>query len=90
MPVQKYYIWSRKHSPQKDNIYFWRSNGRGYTRFLEEAGLFGSEHEQFYKKLNTKRQVSYAWHLDKYIDDSFLIPINKLEILGIKKTIIIN
>lgn len=83
-----YYIWSRDRSTS-DQMYFWKPFGRSYTPFLEEAGIFEEKHTEFFKVLLTKKQVTYAKKLDKYAHENFLIPVNKIEILGIKKTTII-
>ena len=86
----QFYIWSRRHCENQTDIWFWRDGGKAYTTFLEDADKVSSEYKVHFKVLTTKRQISYAWRLDKYRNLDFLIPCNKIEILGLKRTIITN
>lgn len=85
-----YYVWSREKSTDEE-MFFWKPYGKGVTKFLDEAGQFNEEHVKYklFKVLSTKRQVTYARKLSKYAFENFLIPINRVDILGVKKVVVI-
>ena len=86
----QYYLFSWKHSQKGDMLSFWRPEGSGYTWNLEEAGIYNENMVCGQICVaNTKIKLQKFQKMKKYVDASFLIPVDKIEdILGKKKTVI--
>lgn len=81
-----YYIWSKKHF-DNGNLVFWGPGFSGYTVDLNNAGIFTLDEvakSSYNFEIITKENVHQVKSSSKYLNDSFLIACDDVELLGRK------